>query len=66
VRPYEIAARHHLAEGRLKIVLQEWSCTRDPVWAAYAKSRRLPAKVQAFVDFAQRVLADRDGVVTPG
>jgi LysR family transcriptional regulator for bpeEF and oprC len=58
IRPYEIAARRELAAGRLRMLLPDWSGARHPVSAAFTKSRRVPAKVRAFLDFAQRLLAD--------
>jgi LysR family transcriptional regulator for bpeEF and oprC len=58
LRPYEMAARHHLAAGSLKILMPEWSATRHPVSAVFPKSRHVPAKVRAFLEFAQALLAD--------
>ena len=56
VRPYEIAARREVAAGRLKILLPEWSGARHPVSATFARSNRVPAKVRAFVEFAEGVV----------
>ena len=58
VRPYEIAARRELATGRLRMLLPDWSGVKHPVSAAFPKSQRVPAKVRAFLEFAERLLAD--------
>ena len=55
IRPYRIAARSALAAGHLMALLPEWSSNRQPVYAVFASKGSLPAKVQAFLDFAQRV-----------
>ena len=56
LRPYEIAARHHIAAGSLRILMPEWSGTKHPVLAVFPKSRQIPAKVRAFLEFAQTLL----------
>jgi DNA-binding transcriptional LysR family regulator len=57
-RPYEIATRHHVAAGSLKILMPEWSGTKHPVFAVFPKSRHVPAKVRTFLEFAQALLSD--------
>ena len=52
-RPYEVAVRAALQEGQLRAVLSDWSGERQPVFAVFAKSNRVPAKVRAFVEFAR-------------
>ncbi len=58
LRPYECAARRHVAAGSLKILMPEWSGTKHPVSAAFPKSDHVPAKVRAFLDFAQALVSD--------
>lgn len=53
LRPYEIAARHHVAAGTLRILLPEWSSTKHPVFGVFPQSRHIPAKVRAFLEFVQ-------------
>jgi LysR family transcriptional regulator for bpeEF and oprC len=57
LRPYEVAARRHLAGGTLKALMPEWSGARHPVAAAIAGGRHVPAKVRAFLEFAQPLVA---------
>ena len=52
-RPYEVAVRATLQAGQLRVLLSDWSGERQPVFAVYAKSNRVPAKVRAFVEFAR-------------
>jgi LysR family transcriptional regulator for bpeEF and oprC len=56
LRPYEIAARHHIAAGRLRILMPEWSGPKHPVFAVFPRSRQSPAKVRAFLEFAQALI----------
>lgn len=56
LRPYEIAARHHISAGRLRILMPEWSGTKHPVFAVFPRSRQVPAKVRAFLEFAKALL----------
>ena len=55
-RPYEIAARLALQSGQLRAVLGDWESERQPLFAVVAKSKRLPAKVRAFIEFARTVV----------
>jgi LysR family transcriptional regulator for bpeEF and oprC len=55
VRPYDVAARSQLAAGRLQVVMPEWSSGRQPVYVAFPGSRYVPAKVRAFVEFAEKL-----------
>ena len=41
-----------IREGRLKILLEEYEGSNLGVYAVYAHSRHLAAKVRAFVDFS--------------
>jgi LysR family transcriptional regulator for bpeEF and oprC len=58
LRPYECAARRHVATGSLKILMPEWSGTKHPVSAVFPRSGHVPAKVRAFLDFAQVLVSD--------
>jgi hypothetical protein len=41
--------------------MPEWSSPRHPVYAVFAKSGHVPAKVRAFVEYAQALMAgERD------
>jgi DNA-binding transcriptional LysR family regulator len=53
VRAYEFSARGHIAAGRLKVLMPDWSSSRQPVYAAYPRSRHVPGKVRALLEFAQ-------------
>lgn len=56
LRPYETAARRQLADGQLQLLLPDWSSRREPIYATFPNSRQVPAKVRAFVDFAEALL----------
>jgi LysR family transcriptional regulator for bpeEF and oprC len=58
LRPYEIAARYHVAAGSLKILMPEWSGPKQPLSAVFPRSRHVPAKVRAFLEFAHALLAN--------
>jgi LysR family transcriptional regulator for bpeEF and oprC len=58
LRPYECAARRHVAAGSLKVLMPEWSGAKHPVSAVFPKSGHVPAKVRAFLDFAQALVSD--------
>jgi LysR family transcriptional regulator, regulator for bpeEF and oprC len=57
LRPYECSARLYVAAGALKILMPEWSSPRHAVSAAFAGSRHVPAKVRAFLEFAQALVS---------
>jgi len=52
LRPYELAARRHIQEGRLKVVLPDWSSPRHPICAVFSGGGPVPAKVRVFIEFA--------------
>jgi DNA-binding transcriptional LysR family regulator len=57
-RPFEYAVRHLIARGELKPLLQDWSSETLPVNAVLPPNARgLPAKVRAFLDFSEHLLA---------
>jgi LysR family transcriptional regulator, regulator for bpeEF and oprC len=58
LRPYEFAARRYVAAGSLKILMPEWSGSKHPVCAAFPNNRHVPAKVRAFVEFAQALVSN--------
>jgi DNA-binding transcriptional LysR family regulator len=51
-RVYDLAARRHIADGRLEVLLPGWSCGREPIYAVFPSRRHVPAKVRAFLEFA--------------
>ena len=57
LRPFGIAAKEAISAGKLQVLLPDWSSGRLPVFAVFPKSRAIPAKVQAFVELAQRMIA---------
>ena len=46
-----------LAEGRVKVVLPEWSLPRIDLWAVFPTGRQTAAKAKGFVDFVEACLA---------
>jgi LysR family transcriptional regulator for bpeEF and oprC len=57
VRPYEVAARHYVAAGALTVLLRDWSSGRHPLYAAFANSRPVPAKIRVFLEFVRSLLS---------
>jgi DNA-binding transcriptional LysR family regulator len=56
-RPFDFAVRPHLASGALKALLTDWASERQAVYAVLPQSgRHTPAKVGAFLQFAQGIL----------
>jgi LysR family transcriptional regulator for bpeEF and oprC len=55
-RPYELAVRPALQSGVLRRVLQDWESPQQPVYAVVSNSRRQPAKVRDFIDFARTLI----------
>ena len=53
---YDTSARQYVANGRLQIVLEAWSSSRQPVYAVLPGQRNVPAKVRAFVEFASSLM----------
>lgn len=58
LRPYELAARRHIRQGLLKVLMPEWSSPRHPVCAVLSSSGHVPAKVRVFVEFAHALMSD--------
>ncbi|MBP6763588.1 MAG: LysR family transcriptional regulator [Rubrivivax sp.] len=58
----EFVARHHLASGALVRVLPGWSSPSMPIHFVTPTARQRTARVQAFMDWAQDVLARRLGM----
>src|ERR1700730_3070266 len=52
-RPWRLAVDHHVAAGKLTLLLPGWSSTPEPIFVVLPSSRGTPAKVRGFVDFAQ-------------
>ncbi|MBK1686339.1 LysR family transcriptional regulator [Rubrivivax gelatinosus] len=57
----EFVAVHHLASGALVRVLPAWHCPSLPIHWVTPTARQRPARVQAFIDWAQALLARRLG-----
>ena len=57
LRPFRVAAREAIAAGQLQVLLPDWSSGKLPIFAVFPKSRAVPAKVQAFIELAQRMMA---------
>jgi LysR family transcriptional regulator for bpeEF and oprC len=56
-RPWKIAIDNHIAAGKLTLLLPDWSSTQEPIFIILPSSRGIPAKVRAFVDFAQELFS---------
>jgi LysR family transcriptional regulator for bpeEF and oprC len=56
LRPFGIAVEDVVSAGQLELLLPGWSSGSVAVFAVFPKSRAVPAKVQAFVEFAVRML----------
>ena len=56
---YNYAVAHHIAEGRLVPVLDEWSWTGPPLGAVHLPNRFLSPKVQVFLEFVKQALGDK-------
>ena len=54
VRPFASTTREAVDKGELELLLPDWSSGRLDVFAVYPKSRTVPARVQAFVEFMQQ------------
>ncbi len=57
----EFVAAHHLASGALVRVLPGWDCPPLPMHLVTTSARKRTARVQAFMDWAQALLARRLG-----
>ena len=57
-RPWRLAVDHHVAAGKLTLLLPDWSSTPEPIFVVLPSSRDTPAKVRAFVDFAQALFSN--------
>lgn len=59
VRPYDFAARRHVAAGSLRLLLRDWSGPTQPVCAVFSGGRHVPARTRAFIEFAETLVAER-------
>jgi LysR family transcriptional regulator, regulator for bpeEF and oprC len=57
LRPFGIAVEDAVGAGQLELLLPGWSSGRVAVFAVFPKSRAVPAKVHAFVEFANQMLS---------
>lgn len=55
----ELGAQHLVSRGTLVHLLGDWSDERFPLYALFPSQRHRAAKVRAFVDFCDEVLANR-------
>ena len=53
---YDISAAHHLHDGELEAIIQDWSAGSQDVYAILPGRRNVPAKVRSFVEFAHSLL----------
>jgi LysR family transcriptional regulator for bpeEF and oprC len=56
---YNYAVAHHLEEGRLVPVLDDWSWSGPPLGAVHLPNRFLSPKVQVFLDFVKDSLGTK-------
>jgi DNA-binding transcriptional LysR family regulator len=56
---YSYQAAHHIADGRLAIILSDYEIDPIPVSFIYPQGRLVPQKVRAFIDFATPRLRER-------
>lgn len=64
----ERLARSHIQHGELVPLLAEWSTARQTFYAVYPRSRFIPLKTRALVEFLGRVFQERpesDSVLVP-
>ncbi|MDY0743766.1 LysR substrate-binding domain-containing protein [Paucibacter sp. R3-3] len=57
---FKFAVAPHLASGRLRTVLDDWTRPRHPLHLVYPSNRHLSAKVRAFADWVAEVFAPFD------
>jgi len=55
-RIYDVSAAHHLENGELEAVIQDWSAGSQDVYAILPGRRNVPAKVRSFVEFARSLV----------
>ena len=60
---YAYQAAHHVADGRLEIILSDYEIDPLPVSFIYPQGRLVPQKVRAFIDFAMPRLRERLEIV---
>jgi DNA-binding transcriptional LysR family regulator len=56
---YSYQAAHHIAAGRLEIILKDREIDPLPLSFIYPQDRLVPQKVRAFIDFAMPRLRER-------
>ena len=54
----QVGLRYHIANGRLKQVLPEFTIDTMPVNLLYAKRRNLSRRIRIFMDWLTEVVAD--------
>jgi DNA-binding transcriptional LysR family regulator len=60
---YSYQAAHHIADGRLAIILSDYEIDPLPVSFIYPQGELVPQKVRAFIDFAMPRLRERLEIV---
>ena len=57
IRAGAVHAAPHVAAGRLRVVLPEWSAGSWPMYVVYPPNRHVSAKLRAFIDWAVELFA---------
>jgi DNA-binding transcriptional LysR family regulator len=60
VRVPRYTVRTELATGQLEAIFESITCSRGGIRAYYSKTKYLPAKTMAFVEFLQSAIAERE------
>jgi len=61
---YSYQAAHHIADGRLEVILSDYEIDPLPVSFIYPQGELVPQKVRAFIDFAMPRLREHLGIVS--
>jgi DNA-binding transcriptional LysR family regulator len=61
---YSYQAAHHIADGRLEILLSDYEIDPLPVSFIYPQDELVPQKVRAFIDFAMPRLREQLAIIT--
>ncbi len=60
---YSYQAAHHIADGRLEVILSDYEIDPLPVSFIYPQGELVPQKVRAFIDFAMPRLREHLEIV---
>ena len=61
---YSYQAAHHIADGRLEVILSDYEIDPLPVSFIYPQGELVPQKVRAFIDFAMPRIREHLGIVS--